>query len=375
MVFTCNWGILATGGIAEQFSRDLLIDTATRNVNDVTHRIAAIASSTSFERASAFAKKIKAGPDVKCYGSYEELVADERVDIIYVATPHAMHYENCKLVLSAGKPILCEKPFTINAGQTAHLIEIARSKQLFMMEAVWTRFFPLAIELQRLLFEERIIGDVKKVITDFGLPFDIQNMEITNRILDPKLGGGALLDIGIYCLTWVFMTCFADPRNERTRPIVSSGMLKTPITGVDEFTNISLVFPKSHVSATVATNLTVKSDEEAVCRIQGTKGDITVQWPPYRPTSFTIYRKETQRLEVAQTREGPVDGEIKTFEIPGGGHGMFWEADECARCLRDGKKESFRIPLDESLLTMTVMDAVRQQNDFYYPQEIEKFER
>lgn len=362
MVYTCNWGILATGGIAETFTKDLLINPSTRNVSDVQHKVVAVASSTSKSRAEEFCKTVGCPPSTKAYGSYTELANDPDVQIIYIATPHSHHYDNALECLNAEKSILCEKPFTVNAGQTKHIVELARSKNLFAMEAVWTRCFPLSIELQRLLFEERVVGRIRKVISDFGVKFDLD--DVKHRILNPELAGGALLDLGIYNITWLRMTCFNDPHNERHEPRISAHMLKSDKTGVDEFTNISMIFDKSRVNATMQTNIAVKSATDAVVRIQGTEGDVTVQWPPMRPESFTIYKRQTNG-ELSDS------GDKKTFEIPGGANGMMWEADECARCLRDGKLESPIVPLDESIATMTIMDTARAQNDFFYPGDLE----
>lgn len=138
------------------------------------------------------------------------------------------------------------------------------------MEAVWTRFFPLSIAMQRMLFEEKILGKIHRVAVDFGLAFDIHNISKQHRIVNPNLGGGALLDLGIYCLTWVMMTCFQNPENEGERPLVTGDMLKTPLTGVDEFTTVSLMFPKIQVSAVATTNITVRSPE-TFARVQGEK--------------------------------------------------------------------------------------------------------
>ena len=153
--YVCKWGILATGWIAEMFAKDLLIDPSTRSVSDVEHRVVAVASSTSAARASEFLTKIGVSADsAKAYGSYEELVADADVDIIYVATPHSHHYANTLLALRAGKHVCCEKPFTINAAQTEHLVRVAREQKRFLMEAVWIRFFPIVKEIQRLIHDD-----------------------------------------------------------------------------------------------------------------------------------------------------------------------------------------------------------------------------
>ncbi|SCU87292.1 LADA_0E03114g1_1 [Lachancea dasiensis] len=369
MVYTVKWGILACGGIAEQFSVDLLTDPHTRNVHDVKHEIAAVASSTSVEKARSFIKRINGPPTIKPYGSYEELAADPDVDIIYVATPHAYHYANTKLALEHGKPVLCEKPFTINATQAKKLFELAESKNLFLMEAVWTRFFPLVYELQRLLFEEKILGKVQRVFADASVPFGLNDLPETHRMLNPDLGGGALLDLGIYALTWIFITCFEDPDNEGQLPIVTSGMLKTKTTNVDESTNISLIFPASHVAAVATTNMVVKTDPDRVCLIQGEKGNIAVHWPPFHPDSFEInlYPDGTKEEDKMTTKLLPP----KLVNLPSPGKGMFWEADECARCLRDGKIESSRVPHSYTLIVMELMDKVRKDNELSYSAAVE----
>ncbi|CAN6627348.1 hypothetical protein TRVA0_011S01310 [Trichomonascus vanleenenianus] len=368
--FTLRWGILATGGIAAIFTRDLLAVPAARGVTDVKHEIVAIASSTSVERARQFAEDAGAGDNVECYGTYEELVANPNVDIIYVATPHGMHYENCKLCLEAGKNVLCEKAFTINEPQARHLIEIAREKRVFLMEAVWTRFFPLMRELQRVLFEERILGKIYKIASDCSLAFDPE-LSTQHRLLNPDLGGGALLDLGIYALTWVFVAAYDDPDNQRRAPKVASLMTKHRFTHVDETTVITLRFP-SGVIATASTSMVVRTPEDCVCRISGEKGEITVQWAPFRPESFTIYKREGVTADAVAPGSVP-KGEVREFKLPG--HGMFYEADECARCIRDGKLESDIMPLEESRVIMEVMDTVRKQNDFTYPIDLERVYR
>ena len=134
--YVLKWGILATGGIAETFGRDLTVDPATRDRPDISHKIVAAASSSSADRAKEYLKKIGAPEDAKPYGSYKELVADKDVDVIYVATPHSHHYQNVMLCLEAGKNVLCEKALTVNAAQAEKLIQKAKEKNLFFMEAV-----------------------------------------------------------------------------------------------------------------------------------------------------------------------------------------------------------------------------------------------
>lgn len=146
------------------FVRDLLCNPATRDVSDVAHKVVAVASSRSRESAAGFLEKTNLAPEgVSLYGSYEELVNDPDVDVIYVATPHSHHFQNVMLALAAGKNVLCEKAFTVTASQAKKLVETARAKNLFLMEAVWTRYFPLSIKIRELV-KSGAIGTVYRVI-------------------------------------------------------------------------------------------------------------------------------------------------------------------------------------------------------------------
>ena len=358
--YVCKWGILATGGIAETFSKDLLVDPSTRSVSDVKHEIVAAASSSSATRASEFLSKVGVpSGTAKAYGSYEELVADANVDIIYVATPHSHHYANALLALKAGKHVCCEKPFTINAAQTQHLIQVAKEKNLFLMEAVWIRFFPIVLEIQRLIHQERVLGNIKRVHSDFGMPFQ---PDPSHRLFNPDLGGGALLDLGIYALTWQMLTLYQDPANKKTPPKVTGSVVKSQLTGVDEFTTIVLNFDSMSAQGVATTNMTVRSSGKYVVLIQGDKADMTIPWAPYRPESFIIHEKDS---------DGVYTGKEHKREFPIPGQGMFWEADACARALRDSKTEEPRCSLAESTLTMQIMDKVRYDAGCRYPDHIE----
>lgn len=187
--FTVRWGILATGWIAESkfdqanfahgqqktrshfkaFTKDLLTNPATRDVHDVRHEVVAVSSSSSKQRAVDFINQVKAPSTTAAYGSYHELVADPNVEIIYVATPHSHHFQNAMLALEAGKNVLCEKSLTVTAAQTRKLVETARAKKLFFMEAVWTRYFPLSIKVRELI-TSGAIGNVYRTIGECFTP-------------------------------------------------------------------------------------------------------------------------------------------------------------------------------------------------------------
>jgi predicted dehydrogenase len=362
MVYTVKWGILATGAIARQFTKDLLVDPTTRGANDIKHEVVAVGSSSSVEKSKEFIKAVGAPASTAAYSNYDDLVHDPNVDVIYVATPHTYHYENAKSALNAGKHVLCEKPFTINAEQIKHLKQIANEKNLFLMEAVWTRYFPLVLDLQKKLFEDKIIGKIHRTSADLGVNFGLDDLPYTSRLIDPKLGGGALLDLGIYALTWVFLINYWDPDNKLKAPRFNGTIIKTPISGVDEHTAITFAFDEGRTSAVATTSMSSPSNREAPIRIEGSKGVVTVQWAPYSPASYTVYKY------IDRERVG--EGEVHPFPIPAG-RGMFWQADEVARCLQAGKKESDRMSLDESILVTSIMDKVRYDNDFRYPEHLE----
>jgi predicted dehydrogenase len=370
------------------FAKDLLTNPATREVHDVQHIVAAAASSSSASRASDFLKEIKAPGSAKAYGSYAELVADPNVDIIYVATPHSHHFQNTMLALEAGKHVLCEKAFTVNAKQAKKLVETAKAKKLFLMEAVWTRYFPLSIKIRELV-TSGAIGKIHRVSADLSIAEanDAGGLKFpdSNRMVNKDLAGGALLDLGIYSLTWVFQILYHCQPKPRQAPTVTAAINKYEKTGADEMTSIILQWGKnaSMGIATTALRVATQPDGEGspasgpAVRIQGSKGEIQVFGPIYRPTVYRVIKVGGKRGEVEEVqcpipkdpeREGK---ESQLGEGQGWGHGMFWEADEAARCLRDGKLESEGLGWEESLVIMETMDEVRRQGGLTYPELIE----
>ncbi|KAI1340114.1 NAD(P)-binding protein [Xylariaceae sp. FL0016] len=371
--FTIKWGIMATGFIAQNFTKDLLTNPASRDVSDVAHKVVAVASSSSKDSATSFLDKVKAPSGVKTYGSYAELVNDPDVDIIYVATPHSHHFQNTMLALEAGKHVLCEKAFTVNAAQARKLVETAKAKNLFLMEAVWTRYFPLSIKLREMV-SSGVIGPVYRVIADNSFGNDGPNGTLTfpdeHRMVNPDLAGGALLDLGIYSLTWLFQFLYhIQPEETKEAPKTVAAVNKYA-TGADEMTNIILQFPK-HKSMGIAmtglrtaTNVDGHNSAGPAIKIQGPLGEIQVMGPAFKPLQYKIVTKDCAgNVEV-------VDCPIPKDAERDWGHGMFWEADECARCLRDGKKESATLPLSESIVIMEVMEEVLRQGDVKYPELI-----
>ncbi len=286
------------------------------------------------------------------------------------------------LCLSAGKAVLCEKAFTVNAAQARILYKTAREKNLFLMEAVWTRYFPLSIAIRKHITDGDV-GEVLRVSADTSLGMSPEEFfDPSHRMINLDLAGGCLLDLGIYSLTWIFQTLYHTlPPPQRQPPRVKGvAMTPEPRTGADEMTTILLEFPRStptgqtiaHAIATTA--LRVDHDPDNLLsagpaiKIQGTKGELQVWGPAFRPSKY--------RFIPWQNRKTGEAGELRDyeFEFPGGGHGMFWEADEAGRCWRDGKLESEGLGWEESTVIMEVMDEVRRVGGLAYPEEIESTE-
>ncbi|PFH58410.1 hypothetical protein XA68_13707 [Ophiocordyceps unilateralis] len=365
---------MATGGIAEVFCKDLLTDPASRDVDDVRHDIVAVASSSSTDRAAEFVGGIGGAATTTLYGSYAELVSDQNVDIVYVATPHSHHFQNVMLALRAGKHVLCEKALTVNGSQARVLVETAKARNLFFMEAVWTRFFPLSIKIREMIAAGEI-GTVYRTIADVSMMETGDNEDGTlsvadsHRLVNKDLAGGALLDVGVYALTWVFQTLYhVQPEEEALKeaPVVLAAANQYR-TGVDETTSIICRFPE-HRSMGIATSsilVGTKADGDSstpAVRIQGSKGEIQVMYPAFRPTVYRVVKtgKEKGTVEVV---ECPIPRDPKRDW----GHGFFWEADECARCIRDGKCQSATLPWSESIAIMETMESALRQGGISYP--------
>lgn len=198
-----------------------MIDPTTRSVTDITHTVTAAASSSSSSRARQFLQKCHCPSSASAYGSYEELVRDPNVDIIYVATPHSHHYQNTMLCLLGGKNALCEKAFTVNAKQARKLVETAKEKKLFLMEAVWTRFFPLSIQIRNMI-EGGEVGAVHRVIADLSFGQDVENTwgadGAGHRMVNMDLAGGALLD----CMFVTILDSLSLTKSSPCKPVLAS---------------------------------------------------------------------------------------------------------------------------------------------------------
>ncbi|KAG8745661.1 hypothetical protein FRC10_007358 [Ceratobasidium sp. 414] len=222
------------------------------------------------------------------------------------------------------------------------------------MEAVWTRFFPISREIQRLVHEEKVLGGVRRVYADLSLMFE-KNPK--SRLYNPELGGGGLLDVGIYPFTWACMILYDHPENQKTKPIITASIMKSKLSPVDETTSATLVFDKLQATAHLTCSMTANTMRPYCVTIQGDKGYLHVSPEPYRPEQFivSLYDQEPTTHD---------------FKIPG--QGYFWEADECARQIRDGKLQSERYSLEDSVVFMEMLDEVRRQGGLVYPAGLEE---
>jgi predicted dehydrogenase len=323
-----RWGVLGTGLIAARFVDDLQL------LPD--HQVVAVGS----RRASSAAEFAARFGAPQSYGSYEDLCSDPAVDVVYVATPHPFHAENALLALRAGKHVLCEKPFTVNETEAAEVIAAARDRGLFCMEAMWTRFLPHMRRIRELL-DSGAVGDVRTVIADHGQRFLPPDLD--SRLYAAELAGGALLDLGIYPLSFA---SFVTGQPERVTAVSDPA-----VTGVDAQTSILLQY-QGGGHAVLTTTLGARTPTTA--SVTGTEGRITIDEVWYQPTSFTFQSQS---------------GDVQRYDEPRIGHGLRYQADEVGRCLRGGLTESPVMPLEETLAIMATMDEIRRQIGLRYPFE------
>ncbi len=321
-----NWAILAPGKIAKKFA------TALNGVKDA--HLYSVASRNS-ERAEAFAEEF--GFETFAH-DYHALSRDPKVDVIYIASPHTFHVEQSIACLEAGKAVLCEKPMSINARDAQRVFDAANANNAFYMEAVWTRFMP-SLDKVRDLIVGGAIGEIQTAQASFGIdvPFDE-----THRLYDKSLAGGALLDVGIYTVTFAQWLMQTMPEKITANAVIGK-------TGVDQRTSISLRYPKGQL---ITLNSAVDSRSNHEAWIFGSKGRI-------RMASFWQCQEIMLETEQGQTLI-PVPHRINGYE---------GEIEETNRCLREGKIQSAIHPWSESLNVMQIMDAAREQIGLRYSED------
>jgi predicted dehydrogenase len=312
-----RWGILATGRIADKFAADLALVPG--------NELAAVGSRRP-EAAQEFAARHGAA---RAHGTYEELVADPDVDVVYVATPHGRHLDDVRLCFAAGKHVLCEKALTLNADDSATLVAEAREQGLFFAEAMWMRANP---NIRRMVEIARSgdLGDVLQVRAELGF---VASHDVA-RLWDLDLGASSLLDVGVYPLTFAHLV-LGEPAH-----IVSAGVVSD--SGVDVSGGATLTYASGAV-ASIAWTQVALGDNRAV--IAGDRGRIEVPGRFHHPSGFTVVRGD-EREDVA---------------LPVTGRGYSHEIEEVAACLRAGATTSSVLPLDETVSIQRQMDTILAQ--------------
>jgi predicted dehydrogenase len=321
-----RFGIVGTGWIASAFTRDLkLLDDA----------VVSAVGSRSQATADRFGDQHGVG---RRHASYADLVADPEVDVVYVATPHPGHHDAAMLAVEAGKAVLVEKPFMMDAAEAEDLVDAARRKGVFAMEAMWTRFLP-HMRAVRDVLAAGTLGDVVTVTADHGQWF-VADAE--HRVFAPALGGGALLDLGVYPVSLASMVLGA--------PDVVTARSSKAFTGVDAQTSVILDHPGG-AQAVLTTTLLARSPTRAA--IVGTEARLEIDTVWYQPSSFTVISRDEQVLQ-------------RYTQHAVGHDGLRHQAAEVVRCLRAGLTESPILPLDETLSIMRTMDEIRRQIGLAY---------
>ena len=322
-----KWGIMGTGRIAGSFAVALnyLEDAELYGIG-----------SRSEERADAFSDEYSVP---KSFHDYESLINNPDIDVVYIATPHSLHKENCLMCLEHGKAVLCEKPFTINAAEAAAVINFARERRLFLMEAMWSRFVPAAIKLKELI-EDKIIGDIQYLFA--GGAF-IPEFDPDHYLFKKELGGGVLLDGGIYPVSLASWLLGYPDR------IQSAGRLNS--SGIDDHDALLLEYD---CGAIAGLHVSMRTQSPPDITVLGSKGKIYVHPAMFCPSKITLSLFDAEETEIA---------------LPFASNGYQYEAMEVNRCLREGKTESKVMPLDETLAIMRMMDEIRGQLGLKYPME------
>jgi predicted dehydrogenase len=315
-----SWGILAPGGIARGFASDLH--------NYTNMRVGAVGS-RSIERANTFASQFVIP---RAYGSYEELVSDVAVDAIYVASPHSEHFKHASLALNAGKPVLVEKAFTKTAAEASELIALADEKNLLIMEAMWTRFLP-HMDVIRQIVASGVLGEIKEVSGDHG---QLMTQGPEHRLFNKALAGGALLDLGIYPISFASMLL--------GKPLAIEAQGSLTETGVDA--QVTANFTYSNAKATIKTTLLEKTP--TVAEIVGTEARIEIRGDFYAPNSFELIFANGNRSTFLNNFDGRKSG-------------LAFQAAHFAKLLKESATDSPIMPVSESLSIMQTMDEIRSQ--------------
>ncbi|ABN64200.1 oxidoreductase (Bacterial) [Scheffersomyces stipitis CBS 6054] len=357
MPITLRWGILGAGNISSQFVHDLVLNNS-RADSGIIHIVRSIGCSST-SKGQDFIKDCNINSTnnegiAPVVQSYDDFYQNPEIDIVYVGTPHTFHKVQVTKSLEGGKHVLCEKPFTVNKKDAEKLFQLAKDKKLFLMEAVWTRFFPSIKLLKKYVYEDKVIGDVHRLFSDFAWNADIPNLEPTNRLRDVNLGGGSLLDIGIYSITYSRILLDNAVGESHTKFEFKSFMSLDARDGVDYNTSIIVQYADGKQGILSCCNYT--TGKMPFLRLEGTKGVVEMSSDnPARPRQFKITFDDGR---------DPIE-----YKDESGYNGFIYEANAVARDIAAGKIENDTMPAAETLLVMEIMDKIREDAGLVYPQD------
>ncbi len=320
-----NIGILGAGNIARKMAE---------TVNGMENAVLYAIGSRNKEKAEKFAEEFSIN---KAYGSYEELVKDEAIDLIYVATPHSRHFEDIMLCLENGRNVLCEKPFTVNAVQAEKVFSYAEERGLYVGEAIWTRYLPMRFKLDEII-KSGVIGEITSLTANLG--YSIAHVE---RLIKPELAGGALLDLGVYTINFALMAFGTDIKE------IKSSCVKNEY-GVDVHNTIIMNYNDGK-TAVLHSNMNSNTDRRGI--IYGDKGRIEFE-NTNNCEGITVYLN---------------DGTVQTYDTPPQITGFEYEAAASLEAIKAGKTECSEMPHSEILRVMKIMDSLREEWGIRYPFE------
>ncbi|KAK8207604.1 hypothetical protein M8818_004258 [Zalaria obscura] len=384
-----RWAALSLSNIAAVFLPDILLPRD--DSDEVEHELVAVSTTGSRERADKwFAdNKIPNASSIQLYNSWEKMLEEGDFDVVYISTPHPLHYEHVLKALQCKQNVLVEKPATMNKDQYARLVSEAKKNNVVLMEAMWTRYLPATKYFQTELLPK--IGDVKRVYAEFSFPIYSPDMPHSSRFLDKKAGAGSLLDQGVYALTWADLALNGLGAEGTVTEVVHASSMPVPgVPGdVDDIDTLVLSkhdegSSKQKAVAIVTTSMTLvgsnkpsfynrfQSKKAAPCvRIEGTKAAVALPFPPIRPQEFEVQWYDEEHLD----QEGMEKNETISKPV-GRGWGIWYQADVIAKRVlerkKEGAKEGETIGVDESLRVLGWMDQAREKAGILYDAELDK---
>ncbi|CUM68220.1 uncharacterized protein PRCAT00005941001 [Priceomyces carsonii] len=357
MTITLRWGVLGAGNISSQFAGDLVLNNTTPN-HEINHVIESIGCSSK-DKGEAFVAKLEISKNNNCgvepvIEPYDNFFKNSNIDIVYVGTIHPLHKEHVTAALENDKHVLCEKPMTMNSKDTKQLIDLAIKKKKYLIEGVWTRFFPAIGALRKYIFEEKVIGEVSRLFADFSYNAHFENMPLSTRSRNINLGAGSLLDIGIYSVTYARLLLDSKAAPHQTNFKLKSLMTIDPEDGVDHSSSVLIRYDNGKQG--ILTCSEYVQGPQPFLRLEGAKGHVEMHGAnPARAVKFRIIFDDGSKS---------ID-----YEDSSDFTGFIYEADAIARDIDSGKLQSSIMPHAETLLVADMLDSIRQENGLVYPQD------